>query len=102
MVFIVSLYEKPCKTLEWRITKGLSKGTLIIVEPHKVMPRCMAYSKVVRVECLDYDLTAFTATPCPAGHLRQGLECSFAGPEVRQMQGSICKQDTDQCYVRED
>src|SRR4030067_2965922 len=102
MVFIITLYEKPCKTLEWRITKGLSKGALIIVEPHKVIPRCMADCIVIRVECLYYDLTAFTATPCPAGHLRQELECPFAGPEVRQGQCSICKQDTDQWYARED
>src|SRR3972149_6151396 len=101
MVFIITLYEKPYKPLERRVTECLSKGTLIIVEPHKVMPRCMSYSKVVRVECLDYDLAAFTATPCPAGDLRQELERPLAGPEVRQVQCSICKQDTDQCYVRE-
>src|SRR3990172_835399 len=60
----------------------------------------MADGIVFRVEGLHYDLASFRTAACPAGHLRQELECPLTGTEVGEMQGSICKEDTDQCYVR--
>src|SRR6059058_3373400 len=49
---------------------------------------------------LDENFAGRFATAGPAGHLRQQLESSFAGAEIRKMKREIGVDDSDQSHIR--
>ena len=86
---------------EWREIATFAEFELLLEIPSEIMvPRKLNRGTERRVR-LHENLARCLAASGASGDLCEKLESTFAGAEIRQMEGEIGVDDSDQCHVRE-